>query len=340
MIDVAIVGGGPAGSHCAYILAENGVLSTIFDHSHPREKPCGGLISPLAQELFPFLRTMPVGHSERKELQLLSPSGQKTTIKSRRNRLCAYSRSRFDQYLLKRALAKDAVLIPERAAEVARHNGYWRIRTSSQIYDARILVGADGVNSLVRKSLIGPLKSVDKGICYGYFVKGLEKEDITMIFSSHRRGYMWIIPRDDHTCVGIGSSVIAHSDTLKIELDAYIKQHYAYVKKVSTWTALTPNIKAINTFNLPLAGSNWLLIGDAAGHVNPIMGEGIIYALLDGELAAQAIIDKNCQQFDMLWRKSYGQALFRDIALQKWLYSRLGLEYYCLALGLQNKLHL
>jgi flavin-dependent dehydrogenase len=88
------------------------------------------------------------------------------------------------------------------------------------------------------------------------------------------------------------------------------------------------------------AGLHWLLIGDADGHVNPIMGEGIIYALLDGELAAHAIIDKNCQQFDMLWRKSYGQALFRDIALQKWLYSRLGLEFYCLALGLQNKLHL
>ena len=88
------------------------------------------------------------------------------------------------------------------------------------------------------------------------------------------------------------------------------------------------------------AGLHWLLIGDADGHVNPIMGEGIIYALLDGELAAHAIIDKNCQQFDMLWRKSYGQALFRDIVLQKWLYSRLSLEFCCLALGLQNKLHL
>jgi flavin-dependent dehydrogenase len=87
-------------------------------------------------------------------------------------------------------------------------------------------------------------------------------------------------------------------------------------------------------------GSHWLLIGDAAGHVNPIVRERIIYALLNGELAAHAIIDKNCQQFDMLWRKSYGQALFRDIALQKWLYSRLSLEFYCLALGLQNKLHL
>jgi flavin-dependent dehydrogenase len=85
-----------------------------------------------------------------------------------------------------------------------------------------------------------------------------------------------------------------------------------------------------------LAGSHWLLIGDAAGHVNPIMGEGIIYALLDGELAAQAIIDKNCQQFDTLWRKSYGQALFRDITLQEWLHSRLGLEFYCLALGFKT----
>src|SRR6478672_3108275 len=41
-IDVAIVGAGPAGAHAAYVLARRGVRVTIFDGSHPREKPCGG----------------------------------------------------------------------------------------------------------------------------------------------------------------------------------------------------------------------------------------------------------------------------------------------------------
>jgi flavin-dependent dehydrogenase len=64
MIEVAIVGGGPAGAYCAYNLAENGICPIIFDHSHPREKPCGGMISPLAQELFPFLKELPIEHKK------------------------------------------------------------------------------------------------------------------------------------------------------------------------------------------------------------------------------------------------------------------------------------
>ena len=53
--DVAIVGGGPAGAYCALTLAKKGIMPTIFDHSHPREKPCGGGISPPVLKKFPFL---------------------------------------------------------------------------------------------------------------------------------------------------------------------------------------------------------------------------------------------------------------------------------------------
>ena len=77
MIEVAIVGGGPAGAYCAYKLAENGIYPTIFDHSHPREKPCGGIISPLAQELFPFLKKLPIKHIKRTRMYLTSPLDEK-----------------------------------------------------------------------------------------------------------------------------------------------------------------------------------------------------------------------------------------------------------------------
>jgi flavin-dependent dehydrogenase len=53
--DVAIVGGGPAGAYCAFELAKQGINATVFDHSYPREKPCGGGISPPTIEKFPFV---------------------------------------------------------------------------------------------------------------------------------------------------------------------------------------------------------------------------------------------------------------------------------------------
>jgi len=71
------------------------------------------------------------------------------------------------------------------------------------------------------------------------------------------------------------------------------------------------------------------LIGDAAGHVNPIIGEGIMYALLDGELAAQVVVENGPQRFEGLWREIYGWSLCRDIRLVKWLYKKTFLELYC-----------
>jgi len=336
MIEVAIVGGGPAGSYCAYCLAKNDVNPIIFDHTHPREKPCGGLVSPLAQKLFPFLKEIPIEHCERNKIYFISPYGKRLCLSSRKSKLLCFSRLKLDQFLVNMAVNKGAELIKEKVIAVERKRNLWKVRTTRQSYIAKTLIGADGVNSLVRTNIIGPLSKVDKGFCYGYFVKGLEKEDLTIRFLFHRTGYIWVLPRAVHTSLGIGCAEISRSHGLKRELDVFIEQHYSHVEKISRWAALIPNVKDVKTFRIPVAGPNWILIGDAAGHVNPIIGEGIMYALLDGELAAQAIVENNPQLFDSLWRESYGWSLFRDIKLMKWLYKKPFLELYCKYLKFQS----
>lgn len=336
MIKVAIVGAGPAGSYCAYKLAETGIYPSIFDYSHPREKPCGGMISVIAQEFFPFLKALPITHSERNTVNLISPSGRRLIIRFRKGKIIGFSRLKFDQYLLNTAVNEGADLIEEKVIGLERKYGWWKVRTQKQSYAVKTLVGADGVNSMVRRNIIGSLSKRDKGVCFGYFVKGLEKENITIKFSPKKEGYIWVIPRGEDTSLGIGSTEIYRYHELKNELDAFISNFYPQAEKISEWTALIPNVKNTKTFRNPIAGSNWILIGDAAGHVDPITGSGIIYALLDGELAAEVIVEDHTELFNKLWIKTYGQPLFLDTMLRGWVYKRPLLELYCMYLKFQS----
>jgi len=335
-IDVAIVGGGPAGAYCAYNLAENGIYPTIFDHSHPREKPCGGLISPLAQELFPFLKKLPIEHVKIEIVYLVSPSGRKFSINMKRKEAICVSRLEFDLFLLKMAMDKGAEWRKERVVEVKREGKIWKIKTDKNVYSSKKIVGADGVNSIVRSKVTKPLKAVDKGVCYGYFAEGLEDEAISFHFLPRRNGYIWIIPRKKNVSIGIGCAEILHPSQLKKELDTFIRKNYPKIKIVSKWTALIPNIKKVETFCSPTAGPSWILIGDAAGHAHPISGEGILYALMDGELAAQAIMHNNPLSFERLWRCTYGLNLLLSGKLQKWVYRRTFSELYCMYIKLSS----
>ena len=97
MIKTAIVGGGPAGAYCASCLTKNGIYPTIFDPSHPREKPCGGVVTSLAQEIFPFLRQIPIEHIIRRSVRFISPSGKQFNRRLS-SELIVFSRLELDQY--------------------------------------------------------------------------------------------------------------------------------------------------------------------------------------------------------------------------------------------------
>ena len=89
---------------------------------------------------------------------------------------------------------------------------------------------------------------------------------------------------------------------------------------------MLPLAKNPDFFMLPCAGVDWVLVGDAAGHVDPITGEGILYALWSGKLAAEVIKRNELKSYDRLWREEYGNSLRENCARRDMFYNPLMIE--------------
>ncbi len=155
---------------------------------------------------------------------------------------------------------------------------------------------------------MNPISAENLALTFGYIATSIEKEEATSKFLGYSPGYTWIFPGNNYSNIGIGSE-IKYGGKLKQMLDNLIHTYLPHVRIISKYAAMLPSAKTSKFFSLPCAGENWILIGEAAGHVDPISGGGILYALWDGKLAAQAIKANEPKSYDNLWRKAFGKNL-------------------------------
>ncbi len=322
--DIVIVGGGPAGAYCAFELAKQGIASTIFDHSHPREKPCGGGISPLVVKRFPFVKELRSGSGSFAHYKIISCTAKQTTETNLKNGFIT-SRRHFDEKILNMAIDKGAKLIKHRVADVERKRGRWLISTSERSYSARVLVGADGVNSIVRRRIIGPIPKESLVLAYGYIATGAEIDHPLMKFLPGIPGYAWIFPRKKQSSIGIASE-LQYGSKLEELLNEFIRSYCPSASVVSKFAAMIPSATSPELFELPCAGDDWILLGDAAGHADPISGGGILYALWGGKLAANAIKKNDPKLYEKLWREEYGEILIERSKQRSAFYDPLTIE--------------
>jgi geranylgeranyl reductase family protein len=309
--DVAIVGAGPAGAWAAVKLARAGARVTLFDHSHPREKPCGGGLTGRAVELVVReLGALPVpmvtAHEARFERAMRSAAtpaherdGDAIALRlvdcgaSPDSSLVITSRAVFDRALLDTAIARGAGLIAERVVDVASSGNGVTIRTQTGTYRADMLLGADGANSLVRRRLATPFARAQLSVGTGYFVRGTSSRDVVIRWVSDPPGYLWSFPRADHLAVGVcaqGDSLTG-VDRLQRAAAEWITaaQLADPASRCDRYSWPIPSLRARDFGDLAVGGDRWMLVGDAAGLVDPLTREGIFYALLSGEMAALSI---------------------------------------------------
>jgi menaquinone-9 beta-reductase len=331
--DIIIVGGGPAGAYCALEMTKQGVYPLIFDQSHPREKPCGGGISPQTISKFQFIENFRSKGFTFCDFNIISCTNIRVVTKELENGFCI-SRSLLDEGILKMATHCGAELIEEKVMDIKNQGDHWKVKTNKRIVSAKIVVGADGVNSVVRRKTIGPIPKQELALTFGYIATPIKKESATIKYLAEFPGYIWVFPGKGYSNIGIGGE-LRYGNKLKGLLDAFIESNYPDIKITSKYVSMLPSANNPKFFELPCAGKDWILVGDAAGHVDPISGGGILYALWGGKLAAEVIKTNDLAKYDCRWREEFGNILVENCRKKPLFYDPVE-STFSIFLGLAN----
>ncbi len=291
MHNVIVIGAGPAGCVAARDLARSGARVAIVDGSHPREKPCGGGVTARALQFVPPSDVSPDGHSIQRAVFVAGDRRVEVPIDTP-DALRIYDREALDGLLLEHAIATGAEHVSERALECRRSaQGGWEIATSSRTLQSEWLLGADGACGITRKSVAAPFERSELSIASGSYVDGVTAAEVVIGFIDVPRGYLWSFPRRNRLAVGacaqahVTSPAELHGITDRW-LDAYDPAAPGIRRRYS-WPI--PSISHGGIGRQPTAGGRWMLLGDAAGLVDPITREGIYFALESGVHAAAAL---------------------------------------------------
>ena len=299
-MDVAVVGAGPAGSWTAYCLARRGARVLLIDPSHPREKPCGGGVTGRALALVaPALAGFSFRTSVIRIARFVDSNRQRSVVVPLDvpevefpADLLVASRTDFDGALLEAAREVGVDIEPSRVTDLAATDDGVRIETSAGTRQARFLVGADGANSLVRRRMAEPFRRDQLSIATGWFAHGTTSEEIVIELVADPPGYIWSFPRPSHLAIGICAEADAGvtAAELRAKLSQWMRAHaVAPQAHLEPYAWPIPSLSSDDFKDLTLSGPGWFLVGDAAGLVDPITREGIYFALLSAEWAAEAI---------------------------------------------------
>lgn len=308
MYDAIVVGAGPGGSVAAAVLAKQGIKTLLLDRDQfPREKACGdavqaegfallreiGLTDPLPDTFFKITHSALVSPSgKRAEFELHSVQGEPCRV---------VTRYEFDELLYQYALRCGAEAqrahVQTPIIEDGKVTGV-RIKVGKreETYSARLVIGADGATSIIARGLgVRPRAEQDRCVSLRAYVDTEATLDPTIeiaFLHALRPGYAWFFPLSEHRAnVGVGLRADAYRKTnrpLRDYLDRYLDTPYIRamigehaIYDMRSWQLPLLSARQQRVFN------GALLVGDAGGFVDPLLGAGIAPAMFTGKFAAE-----------------------------------------------------
>jgi geranylgeranyl reductase family protein len=309
--DAIVVGAGPSGSSCAALLAKKGAKVLLLDkEKFPRDKPCGDAIGGKALNVLAELgierELEAAGFLRSSGLVFSSPCGNEVEIplvsggkEMAGGFVCR--RQDFDNIVFENAKKKCETKENAEVENVLFENGKAigvRMKSREEFF-AKIIVGADGANSVVaRKTGCFALKQ--EHYCsalraYYSGIKGLRGNIEIHFLPECMPGYFWIFPLSETTAnVGVGM-LLSEITRRKLNLARVLEECLKNPKFAGRFEGATLD-GAVKGWSLPLAsakrkcaGNGFVLLGDAASLIDPFSGEGVGNGMKSAKILADTL---------------------------------------------------
>jgi geranylgeranyl reductase family protein len=309
--DILVIGAGPAGSTAAYRLAREGASVLLADKARfPRDKPCGGGLTMRAVRLLPF-DVDPVVEDRTTRVRFGLDFGRRIERTVEQPLVLMTQRSRLDAFLAEHAARagadfRDGVKV----ADLTVTPEGVEARVGDDKIAANHALLADGANGVSTRTV-----GLDDGRDYGVALEanvpyGVVSEDdyrglLCIELANVPGGYGWVFPKGDHVNVGVGGWE---------REGPRMREHLArFCREYGIPEASLENVRG---YRLPLlhararvAKGPVALLGDAAGLVDPLSGDGIYEAFLSAKLASEAVLAGDLARYEREVRRALSSQL-------------------------------
>ncbi len=329
--DVVVVGAGPAGASAARAAARQGVKVLFLDRKQRIGVPvqCGELVTKWISHHAAFSSKAILQSIETMAFHI-SDGRSPEKIYETKNPGYMLDRSLFDRELAAAAISAGAKVLSGKKAVGLSRQGLWvESGLDKELVEAKVIIGADGVHSLIASWIGLPVQKTIVALQYEVVIEEAAPRTEVFFSPEYEGGYAWFFPKRKTANIGLGI-IPARTASLADLLDRFIDR-LTESKKLS-WV----NVIGKTGGSVPCGGArkavhgNILLAGDAAGHAHPMTGAGIFNAVTGGEIAgtiaAEAVLKgdlKHLENYDAHCQEAFGKALAygkakRELFEKKW----------------------
>jgi len=356
--DLVVVGAGPAGSVTAKKAAQQGLDVLLIERNQEIGVPvkCAEGVSKEIERFVALDKTWIC--AEVKGANIYAPDGTKVVLSGTKMEEVGYvlERRLFDKFLAHEAARAGAeIRLKTEAYGIIEDDGntrgvYVRSRGEDIRIYADIVVGADGVESRVGRwaGINTRLHPADVSICAEFLMCDIDlNNDYSEFFLGSTiapKGYAWIFPKGEDCAnvgLGIGGDVSGEHHRAIDYLKAFVHERFPAGKVIAEMYGAVPLSGPIHES----VADGLMLVGDAARHVNPLTGGGIIYAIQAGELAGDVVAKamqendvskQRLMEYETRWRKEFGKRLETGLKAKNFLFKLSDEDLNTLAHSLQE----